>query len=86
MSFWDIEKPRFAISKGPNWLMIDEATGLLSGTPDAAGKAAVTLTATIERQVRKLDDRALSWGVEKVVAVTTERVGQTTQQFVIEVR
>ena len=78
MSFWDIEKPRFAISKGPDWLTIDEATGTLSGTPDAAGKAAVTLTATIERQVRKLDDRALSWGVEKVVAVTTERVGQAS--------
>ena len=36
-NFWDIEKPKFAIEKGPAWLKIDPTTGMLSGTPDAAG-------------------------------------------------
>jgi len=85
VNFWDIEKPRFALQKGPRWLKIDGASGMLSGRPDAAGKVEVTLAATIERQVRTLDERALSWGVEKVLGVTTKRVGQATQQFVIEV-
>jgi len=85
VSFWDIEKPRFALQKGPSWLKLDEASGVLSGTPDATGKVEVTLTALIERQGRTLDERALSWGVEKVLAVTTERVGPAAQQFVIEV-
>src|SRR5207247_134706 len=36
-SFWDIEKPRFNIQRGPAWLTIDNDTGRLSGTPDAVG-------------------------------------------------
>ena len=31
--YFDIEKPRFALERGPAWLKIDEATGVLSGTP-----------------------------------------------------
>lgn len=85
MSFWDIEEPRFALAQGPKWLKIDEGTGLLSGIPDAPGKAQVVVTATIEREVRRLDERRLSWGQEEVVAVTTEKVGSATQQFVIDV-
>jgi hypothetical protein len=84
--YFDIEKPKFALVQGPAWLMIDEATGALSGTPDAKGRVQVTVTATIDRQARKLDEKALVWGNEKVLATTTERVGTATQTFVIDVR
>ncbi len=84
--YFDIEKPKFALDQGPAWLKIDEATGVLSGTPDATGKVEVTVTATIDRKVRKLDEKALVWGNEKVLATNTERVGTATQKFVIDVQ
>ena len=84
-NFWDIEKPKFAIEKGPAWLKIDPATGMLSGTPDAAGKVDVAVTVTIDQEVRKLDDGRLGWGVEKVVSTATERVGSATRKYSIEV-
>ena len=84
--YFDIEKPRFTLEKGPAWLKIDEASGVLSGTPDAAGKVQVAVTVTIDREVRKLDERTLSWGNEKVLSTTTERVGAATQRFVIDVQ
>ena len=85
MSFWDIERPRFALTLGPAWLKIDEATGLLSGTPTGAGKVEVAVTATIDREARKLDGPALSWGSEKIVSTGQERVGIASQKFTIEV-
>ncbi len=84
-NFWNIEKPKFALSSGPKWLKLDPATGVLSGVPDAAGKAEVVVAAAIDREVRKLDDSALKWGQEKIVSTTTEKVGSTTQSFVIDV-
>jgi hypothetical protein len=84
--YFDLEKPRFSLVQGPGWLKIDESTGVLSGTPDSIGKVDVTVTATIDRKVRKLDERALVWGFEKVLATTTERVGTATQRFVINVQ
>jgi hypothetical protein len=84
--YFDIEKPKFALDRGPAWLKIDEATGVLSGIPDAAGKVEVAVTATIDREVRKLDEKALVWGNEKVLSTTTERVGTTTQKFVMDVQ
>ena len=84
-NFWDIEKPKFALERGPSWLKLDPATGLLSGTPDAAGKAEVQVTVTIDRNVRKLDEATLKWGQEKIISQTTERVGSATQPFVIDV-
>jgi hypothetical protein len=84
--YFDVEKPRFALDQGPAWLKIDQRTGVLSGTPDAAGKAEVTVTATIDRSVRKLDEKALAWGNEKVLSVTPQRIGSASQKFVIEVR
>ncbi len=83
-NFWDIEQPKYALT-GPSWLKLDAATGVLSGTPDAAGKFEVEVTATIDRQVRKLDESALGWGNEKVLSTSTERVGSASQRFVIEV-
>ena len=84
-NFWDIERPKFAIEKGPAWLKIDPATGMLFGTPDAAGKVDVAVTVTIDQEVRKLDDGRLGWGVEKVTSTSTERVGSATRTYSIEV-
>ena len=84
--YFDIEQPVFALERGPAWLRMDETTGLLSGMPDAAGKVEVTVTATIQREVRKLDEKVLAWGNEKVLSLETERVGAATQKFVIDVR
>jgi hypothetical protein len=85
MSFWDIETPRFAIQQGPAWLKIDELTGVLSGIPDSPGKVVVIVTATIDREARKLDERALSWGQEKTLSTSTQRVGKATQRFTLEI-
>ena len=43
------------------------------------------VTATIDQEVRKLDDSKLGWGIEKVVSTSTERVGSATRRFSIEV-
>ncbi len=84
-SFWDVEQPVYTVEGGPGWLKIDPATGLLSGTPDAAGRGDVAVTVTTDRQVRELDEVPASWGQEKVVGTHTERVGSDTQRFTIEV-
>jgi hypothetical protein len=85
MNFWDVERPRFEIERGPRWLTIDQTTGLLSGTPDRAGPAEAVVSVTLERDARRLDEAALKWGVEKVVSSGTETVGKASQGFVIEV-
>jgi len=59
---------------------------VLSGTPDAAGFAEVVVSVTLEKELRELDDTDLSWGREKVLSTSTERVGTATQRFVIDVR
>lgn len=53
---------------------------------EATGKVEVTVTVTIDRKVRKLDEKALLWGHEKVLATNTERVGTATQKFVVDVQ
>jgi hypothetical protein len=85
MSFWDIEQLRFAIQRGPRWLTVDRATGLLSGTPDRSGTTEVVLSVTLEHDVRRLDGEVLKWGLEKVVSSGRETVGNATQSFTIEV-
>jgi hypothetical protein len=85
MNYWDIERPRFAIEQGPAWLKIDERTGVLSGVPDSPGRVAVRVSVTIDREVRKLDERALSWGQEKVLVTSTQSVGTATQTVTLEV-
>ena len=82
MSFWEIESPRFAV-QGPEWLKIDERTGVLSGIPDKTGKIEITVTATIDREGRKLDERQLAWGSEKIVSTAAQRVGSATKKFFI---
>jgi hypothetical protein len=85
MSFWDVEQIRFRIQRGLSWLKINEATGLLSGTPDRSGTTEVIVAATLERDLRRLDEEALKWGIEKVTSSGTETVGDATQSFVIDV-
>ncbi|HEY2953326.1 MAG TPA: hypothetical protein VGK40_12120, partial [Verrucomicrobiae bacterium] len=63
-----------------------QATGTLSGTPDVAGRFEVEVAARIERIVRTLDETTLTWGNEKVLSTSTERIGAATQNFVIVVR
>jgi hypothetical protein len=84
--YFDIEKPEFQLTQGPPWLKIDQATGLLHGTPDTPGEFSIVVSASIDREVRELEEAALIWGREKVLAVTTERVGTAVQKFVIVVR
>ncbi len=84
--YFDIEKPKFILRQGPAWLKIGEATGVLSGTPIAPGKAEIVVTAVINRNVRKLDESKLIWGQEKILSEGLERVGEATQRFVIDVQ
>jgi hypothetical protein len=86
MSFWDFERLKFHIQRGPQWLSIDEATGLLSGTPDRAETAAVVVSVTLQRDVRRLDEQALKWGIEKVISSCTETAGSASQSFTVDVR
>ncbi len=83
LSYWDVETPRFELEQGPSWLKVQPDTGLVSGVPDKAGKVDVVVSATIDRTVRRLDPSQLSWGVEKTVATSTERVGVARQKFTI---
>jgi hypothetical protein len=85
MGYWDVETPRFSIQEGPAWLKIDERTGVLSGVPERPGKVVITVAATIDREVRKLDEPALRWGQERVLATTTKRVGVARQTFTLEI-
>jgi hypothetical protein len=85
MNFWDRETPRFAIKEGPPWLKVDANTGLLSGVPDRPGKVTIVVTAVIDREIRSLDLPMLSWGVEKVLSTSTQRVGVATQKFTMEI-
>jgi hypothetical protein len=85
MSFWDIERLKFALVKGPSWLKIEGATGVLSGTPDVAGNMEVELLVTLEQNTRKLDEALLKWGQEKVLSSSTDKVGSVTERFQLEV-
>jgi acetyl esterase/lipase len=84
-SFWDIEKPRFVLVKGPAWLRIDQRSGMLRGVPDAAGNMDIVVEVTLERSARRLDDDRLSWGQELVKEVVTENLGTAKQRFRINV-
>lgn len=53
---------------------------------DATGNVEAALTATLNREVRKLDEKALIWGGEKVLSTALERLGPATQKFVIVVQ
>jgi hypothetical protein len=46
-AFWDEEKPEWSLTEAPEWLAVDPHSGLVSGTPPAAGSYPVTLSASI---------------------------------------
>jgi hypothetical protein len=83
--YFDIEKPRLTLERGPAWLTIDQNTGALSGTPDATGRVEVVVAIRLEREVRHLDEPVLAWGNEKVLSTSVECVGAATQDFTITV-
>src|SRR5690606_1659392 len=85
-SFWEVEKPRFALVQGPAWLRLDADTGELRGVPETAGEHDVVVSVTLERPARRLDEGRLIWGQELVREVLTEKVGSATQRFRITVR
>jgi len=85
IGLWDVEPPQYRLEEGPDWLRIDPATGLLSGTPTAAGMFAVAVTAVIDRPVREVDETLMKWGRERVVRTRIEHVGAATQRFVLAV-
>jgi hypothetical protein len=83
--YFDIEKPRFTLERGPAWLKIDQTSGVLSGTPDATGRVDVIVAVRLKREVRHLDEPVLAWGNEKVLSTSIECVGTATQDFAITV-
>ncbi|NLW49480.1 MAG: fibronectin type III domain-containing protein [Candidatus Brocadiaceae bacterium] len=85
MGYWDIEEPAFSIEQGPDWLTVDPATGLLTGTPHTPGRVPVVLRALIERDVPILDEGALAWGNYTVTSTERRRVGSAVQEFTIDV-
>jgi hypothetical protein len=85
MAFWDTEDSRFELVRGPDWLAVDPATGVLSGRPDAVGTTQVIVAVTLERDTRELDPGALSWGQEKVVGTSRVEIGTARQQFLLHV-
>ena len=84
LNFWDVERLRFRIQRGPDWLKIDEASGQLSGVPDQRGRSEVLIVATLAREVRDLDPAQLQWGIEKAAQTSVETAGTAKQSFVIE--
>jgi hypothetical protein len=85
MGYWDIEQPTYKIEQGPAWLTIDAATGVLSGTPDAAGPVQVIVQASIDRDVPVVDEAVLAWGNYKATGTTKVHVGDSSQEFTIDV-
>ena len=85
-SFWDIDQTAFAMQHGPEWLKIDPKTGVLSGTPKAAGHADVLVTASLSCEKRVISERDLIWGTDKLISSSIEPVGTATQKFTIDVQ
>jgi hypothetical protein len=85
MSFWDVERLRFQLRRGPEWLSIDEDSGVISGIPDRADVADVEVNVTLEQKQRRLDEAALMWGVEKVLSTDNATLGTASQSFAIQV-
>src|SRR5262249_44140595 len=79
MNFWDIERARFRLERGPAWLTIDESTGRIRGKAEGPGRVEVVVSATLERPVYRLHEDDLKWGRERVIASGTERVGSCKQ-------
>ena len=82
-SSWDLHRLVFRILRGPEWLSIDEATGLMSGRAARVGKAEVVITATLEEEQHRLDEETPKRGIEEGVFSGTVAVGNGIQHHVI---
>jgi hypothetical protein len=85
MNYWDVEKPRFQLERGPEWLRLDKSTGQITGTPESAGRYEIVVTVNLESERRRLDPSQLQWGVEKTMETRRESVGVARQAFAIDV-
>ena len=47
VAFWDAEQPVYTLLQGPDWLKMDAKSGLLSGTPNAAGAFEIAVNAVL---------------------------------------
>jgi hypothetical protein len=84
--FWDIEEPRFVLEEAPDWLTVDESTGVLSGTPDAVGQVKAIVAVTLERDVPQLNPDRLLWGQHEETGVVRKTLGPGRMEFTIDVR
>ena len=83
--FWDVERPRFAIQRGPGWLTIDEATGLLSGVPVRAGSTEVVVSMTLQPRRSPPGRGRPGRGIEKGRFRAPSPPASATQRFPIVV-
>ncbi len=88
--FWDVERPRFVLRRGPSWLRVDASTGTLSGTPDGAGAWEAEVEVTLERSVRRTRDGGprpwnLGLGKDPALDVVVEVAGRAVQRFAVVV-
>jgi len=49
-TYWDIERPRYSLVHGPEWMAMEEQTGLLTGRPPVPGKYDVRVAAKIGKK------------------------------------
>lgn len=83
--FWEVERAVFALAEAPAWLKIDPSTGELSGTPPAPGRVPVAVTATLEVEERRIDEKSLVWGNDKALGTSTKTLGPARLDLVVEV-
>ena len=85
MNFWDVERPRFQHPAGTAHGSRSTRRPVCFRARPIDREAEVVVTVELERDLRRLDEEALKWGIEKVVSSGTETAGSATQGFVIEV-
>ena len=83
-AYWEKEAYRFHLAAGPDWLRIDEATGLLHGTPPpgTTGTTAVTVSieTTFPHEIPEDGTQAKAFRVP-----TAQRAGQAEHHFELTV-
>jgi hypothetical protein len=83
--YWDAESAVYAIEEGPPWLMINPQTGELTGVPTQPGKVRLRVSARLVVEERRLDVKALAWGIEKVVGTARKSLGTALDEYWLDV-
>jgi hypothetical protein len=88
--YWDAERPRFVLRRGPSWLRVDGSTGALSGVPDATGTSEAEVEVTLERSVRRYKEGGarpwnLGLGKDPALDAVPEEVGRAVRRFEVVV-